>query len=216
MWSGYGKGKKVPTKFKAVLVKRDTFPQNTVMLRLKLMLAEQSTYCAYKRREISVPSCAKALSMVPTIFKIFHFKLFESTTSTTHGQGHGDTHFCAHTHSQYWLCCGCKVTPSIDKSRSCDSLLTAQTNIKLDGGVEQKTIKRPFFLTLLFNHGQIAYDSTSSCFVFIFPHLIKRVKSYFGKYFTSPHTVPDPRRFGHMHIPHEGIVKWVRGVMTPL
>lgn len=32
---------------------------------------------------------------------------------------------------------------SIDKSHSCDSLLTAQTNINLDGR-EQKTIKRPF------------------------------------------------------------------------
>lgn len=32
---------------------------------------------------------------------------------------------------------------SIDKSHSCDSLLTAQTNINLDGK-EQKTIKRPF------------------------------------------------------------------------
>lgn len=88
-----------------------------------------------KRRESFVPSQAKSLSTCANYFEniplCVSFLFRESHTEIR-------AHACA-----YVRLCGCKVTPSIDKSPSCDSLLTAQTNIKLDGG-EQKTIKRPF------------------------------------------------------------------------
>lgn len=146
-----------------------------------------------KRRENSVPSQAKSLSACANYFENIPLCVFLIRRSHTRIRVRAQTpkHTYSlppphtHTHTQK---CGYKVTPSIDKSPSCDSLLTAQTNIKLDGG-RTKDHQAALFLTLLFNHGQIAYDSTSSCFVFIFPHLIKRVKSYFCKYFTSPHTV---------------------------
>lgn len=138
----------------------------------------------FKRRASFVPSRAKSLSVCANDFQNIPLCVF-----LIHGN-HTQICRCAHTYIQpHTQPCGYKVTPSIDKSPSCDSLLTAQTNIKLVcGGGRTKDHQAALFLTLLFNHGQIAYDSTSSCFVFIFPHLIKRVKSYFCKYFTSPHT----------------------------
>lgn len=87
-----------------------------------------------KRRESFVPSQAKSLSTCANYFENIPVCVsFFYSRRATH----------THTHAYACMQCGCKVTPSIDKSPSCDSLLTAQTNIKLDGG-EQKTIKRPF------------------------------------------------------------------------
>lgn len=80
MWTGYGEGKnsKEIQCSKQRQLKEPHFSQTFVGAFFEccdvekntlIMLAEQSTYCAYKRGEISVPSQAKSLSMCANYFE---------------------------------------------------------------------------------------------------------------------------------------------------
>ena len=121
-----------------------------MLRKIPLSCWQNNPLTVSKRGESFVPSQAKSLSVCANYFEnipLCVFLIHESHTQIracahkhAHTLPHTLTDSHTHTHTQQ---CGCKVTPSIDKSPSCDSLLTAQTNIKLDGG-EQKTIKRPF------------------------------------------------------------------------